>query len=1604
MSKKDKLIKSKSIYTLRSKHTSLLDGTIYENDHVTIIKNDGVWDEDRPLFSESNFKFRIGLGNGSRRRHSRGGWVDIDGTNNNVWTLNNLPISQITDDSKIVIKPNYSSLKDFAYYGSAVELIKATLNDVIRRYPGGISYYKTAPTVLLDGTTYYKVSNEFNIDFWTPVGVSPDELENPMRVLGASYMNYEDNCGNDIGLNICITGNCLNSIIGKVSFTPSTPVFDCGRMEELRELGEKSGLRTPPAWTYVDVYCYSGVSSTNYLPNVTIPNVDVTLSVKNDKNQVYNYESILSNANGRARFYKDEIPFGGFIGVFDAVGILSGIPFTNHLEVSTDFTQPVLNLYIHFKETQPPLNHFPFSVLVKDCNTNQPLVNADVVFYAWVTLAEGVDNPAANANKPYFTSVIHTNQFGIAELGSGYTSWHYGTNGEDYSHLFIQSNWYIVNQWYAKASYDGSESVQSDVHDGSVTTDVICIALDHYICPFSRLIVQGIAGTSTSVGPGCRSSFTLYNENNDEVVITGYTDNSGKFILTKEEFESNPNYEGFMPVSYNCSMTYNGTTNYGNKEYFINSVTPIDYSQILWFKEQNQTVSKRLIATAYTVSNNIRTGISGIGVSFTAKTDKSGFIYTITKETNQYGVAVANIPNDDWYLSEGATISEMSDINLWSAYTFYNGEGKFGEGTPNRLKSNDNTDIILFTEAPHWEELRVEVTDQNNHRLKNAYVTVCATTHSMPFEYYSNGLTDDEGFIHFYPNSNWRHFNGTQTGSVSNFTKWGCVATYQGRSADAYPIDVYWFYTALTITLPEPITPPQPYVDDCNSISVPEGFYIFLDGEGNKHLLTTRVGQNASAGTVVIRPKSAYTQEFWSTLDDFEKVLLNRATKPIYKAKLESPYIENHEHFYTYKNFVWPTVDTAGTPDLTSGTFQGYLQSLLEIASYYDEYDSDNLWRMMTHESIKNLDWTFSRDSGNDDVEMEDIDYTRMQAMLRTEARIFDDIKRYADNIKTMNTISYDEKNNAPDYFLSDIIELNGFEAKNISRFSGSVSDVIYSSTTISGRTDAEVNSDFMRRLVLSSEYLMSEKGTRRGIEGILGMFGYIYGVDYDIREYVAVAENFPDYDDVVYLRGLGINEYLNAEGVTNRLYGYPVVPVFPAEENTGLYIIPWVDDNENYINGLYFQEKGGWQRIDKKDINLSITLATEISGVDEFNLYGETAPYMTYVSNLEELTSLSNTVIYENMVCYVTDISQMYTIYSSETDYNIAIPIPGEGEEEQGQIEGDRAAQTDQPQINVYPDPNRNYSHYFVLKNTMLSSYVGFVRNDMYNCYGWKNVLKSEFENGQQTVDGLRVLYLESLELSCKGNNPHCGYGKYDDGASYISKLDNIFSYALASGEYEYLKDGDEEDQQDYQDMLATNFGIRNLCIDNKKCHYFLDDSTVVYEEPDRTNTNSQSNIQVNSYYTSELHYMETENGPEGDVEIDDGGYSGYTESGEGYIFQHPEHLGEPEHSYEEGAANSVVNIKNLLITFNTNNNSYFKKYLQNIVFTYLNEMIPSTTILRYKFNDGTASGHNIVPNDYVEDEERSYSITGDTAMVGEEDTLLIENNEGLINNENNS
>jgi hypothetical protein len=273
----------------------------------------------------------------------------------------------------------------------------------------------------------------------------------------------------------------------------------------------------------------------------------------------------------------------------------------------------------------------------------------------------------------------------------------------------------------------------------------------------------------------------------------------------------------------------------------------------------------------------------------------------------------------------------------------------------------------------------------------------------------------------------------------------------------------------------------------------------------------------------------------------------------------------------------------------------------------------------------------------------------------------------------------------------------------------------------------------------------------------------------------------------------------------------------------------------------------------------------------------------MKFADTIDDMLMINNKELYENMICYVADISDI------EREYT-----PGEGED------------------------CSEFSHYFSLKNVALSTRCGFVSNDIYNCYGWKNVSPEEIMNCN-TEDGKRVVYLESLRAEYKGNNPHVGFGHYDDGESYIEKYANLFKEPFENGSFEHIKGSD-----DYNKIANGEYGFDLLTIikDNNKCAFFLDYGN--NSEYELKSYGAEDKIDNwNSMVASGVTFPDTPS----EVTIAD-----------------------------ESQANGIMNVKTLIINFNIGGNIHFKKYIQDVVLKYLEEMIPSTAILEYRFDNNKA------------------------------------------------
>ena len=637
-----------------------------------------------------------------------------------------------------------------------------------------------------------------------------------------------------------------------------------------------------------------------------------------------------------------------------------------------------------------------------------------------------------------------------------------------------------------------------------------------------------------------------------------------------------------------------------------------------------------------------------------------------------------------------------------------------------------------------------------------------------------------------------------------------------------------------------------------------------------------------------IRPNDDVVEEYFATIDEFEYVLLNRDSKPLYMSNFDTPYETDKGNFYKKETYIWPSKYN-WNPDIESIGYENYVERLISLAEFHDEHDSNNIWRSMTHEAIKNLDWTFVRENGDDIEDLSKIDSSKIEIFLQLYGRQFDGLKRYIDTIKYSNQVSYNEKNNLPDYCLTDSVGNSGWDVKPLIATGKSefYSDILYNNMS-KGYSEVEANNNFMRNLKLNSRYILSNKGTREGIAALLGLLG-IYKDEYEINEHVAIAKGNASKNYCHFVDGLTDMIYPNAEDIEfvnmkkdsllDDYAGdvYEGIGVKEVTANTeGRYVVPWYVNGKKYDNGMYFQCDGGWGKIKSNfyplSINVDCTPITAFSPT-KIDIYEETQNYLKFASDLNEMLDFTNSVIKKGMIVYVTDI--------------------------------ENAAN--------YGFTGNDLSHYFILKDKDKSTTAN----------GWSAVTQTDLDNvsaldNESKKDVERIIYLETIRESTEGNNPHTGEGHYDDGKSYVNKLNSIFGGAIENNDLTRFTQADIE-----KAISKYTFNIKTGYKDNKKCWYFGKgdgewlDPEDESEGPDRDGMKYRDDV------------VNPEEGPKSD----------------------------------EPAANSIVNLKNVDIIFYYPFDEEgktilplktdFEKYLLNVVMPYLEQVIPSTTIMTYDIMD---------------------------------------------------
>jgi hypothetical protein len=514
-----------------------------------------------------------------------------------------------------------------------------------------------------------------------------------------------------------------------------------------------------------------------------------------------------------------------------------------------------------------------------------------------------------------------------------------------------------------------------------------------------------------------------------------------------------------------------------------------------------------------------------------------------------------------------------------------------------------------------------------------------------------------------------------------------------------------------------------------------------------------------------IRPKIAYINNFFNNLNDLEKILLNKYSNPLYTSIFSIPEEDENGIQNVLTKFTWGIPD-GWNIDITSTAYAQYIDALTSAASVLDSYSTDNLYRMLTHDAIKNLDLTSQITDNFDSPEDYILGMTHMEKLIRIYGREFDEIKKYANGISFINTVTYDGKSNLPDVLLKNMIDYGGIKPTSIiytDNYTDINNELITTNILYSGYNSGynayQTENIFYNRLFINLPYILRCKGTKRSIEMIMNLFGVPRSL-WDLKEYVYVASNPFSLTDVANISQLNTTTSYTKSGTE---YNLNILTISQIEnindianaddlhdlcierDNDGTGVPAFKGNSPN----LYYQQGGGW--------------------------YRETVTYINLVTNITDLYNINKAILYPCITYYVTNIL------------------------------------------------NTNVSNYFILQDITNYRNINGWYNVPINEFDSTIITYINDDNIEQQYN-ISINALISIIEDKTGNNPHVGYGQYDRGLDYIFHFGTTddFSNPPSAGLFKYTIDNSPLCMQtsnlsQYTDLFNYKF-ILNRYVDNKK------------------------------------------------------------------------------------------------------------------------------------------------------------------------------------------
>ena len=272
-----------------------------------------------------------------------------------------------------------------------------------------------------------------------------------------------------------------------------------------------------------------------------------------------------------------------------------------------------------------------------------------------------------------------------------------------------------------------------------------------------------------------------------------------------------------------------------------------------------------------------------------------------------------------------------------------------------------------------------------------------------------------------------------------------------------------------------------------------------------------------------IKPNEVEQQNFFSSLNNLEKNLLNLDIIPKYTMVITKPeFSDDGVLVFIEDRITFPLQEDGYNLNFFDSIYLSYLNQLTEYGNALDNYSTDIILRKYTTDAVSSFD-TIPRGDGNNLT----LDGEKATKLFRIYGREFDEVKQYIDGIKMAHIITYDKKNNTPDSLVKDLslmLGLDGFSFLNNFNIKQNVlasyGDVTYSgiSKTLSNQ---ELDIEIYRRLILNIAWIWKSKGARKAVEFLF--------------RFIGAPESLVNFNEYIVM----VDKPLNMEKIKQLLYIY---------------------------------------------------------------------------------------------------------------------------------------------------------------------------------------------------------------------------------------------------------------------------------------------------------------------------------------------------------------------------------------------------------------------------------------------------------------------------------